>query len=302
MAIRLSTAKECRNAYREILLGYSYAEDGGFYIKHFKESDLGFIESIYKKCSDEAQVKGLILKKEKLKWLSDEEYWTDEEEEGFLVESLAVKDAHEHFRKLREPEQRESFKEIMKNHEEALRRIQKERSELLEPTVEGYCEKQLNEFYVYQALYKDKDLKEPFFSEKEFEELSFVELADIVTKYNHSTSKFVESNVQVIAVNHFFLNAFFMCDDDPVKFYGKNVLDLTMYQMNLFSRGKFYKSVLVEGREPPDQYYEEDYEDGLYELSKWYESSNNSIKNEREKKMQAARARSARTMQPRRRR
>ena len=93
-----------------------------------------------------------------------------------------------------------------------------------------------------------------------------------------------------------------MCDDDPVKFYGKNVLDLTMYQMNLFSRGKFYKSVLIEGREPPDQYYEEDYEDGLHELSKWYESSNNSIKNEREKKIQMSRARSARTTQPRRRR
>ena len=109
MAIRLSTSKECRNAYREILLGYSYAEDGGFYIKHFKESDLGFIESIYKTCSEEAQAQGLYPRKEKLKWLNKEEYWTDDEEEKYLVESLAVKDAHDRLRKLREPEQRESF-------------------------------------------------------------------------------------------------------------------------------------------------------------------------------------------------
>ena len=303
MAIRLSTAKECRNAYREILLGYTYADDGGFYIKHFKEADLGFIESVYKKCANEAEAKGLYLKKEKLAFLKEEGYWTEEEEEGWLVESLAVRDAHEHLTKLREKEQRDSFKEVIKEREISLKKIQKERNELLEPTVEGYCEKILNELYVYHALYKDEKLKEPFFTEEEFEDLSFVELADLVRKYNHATSKFSEVNVKVMAVNHFFLNAFFMCDDDPVRFYGKNVLELTMYQMNLFSRGKFYKSVLVEGREPPDQYYEEDYEDGLYELSKWYDTANNSIRNEREQKIARARASSMRSASaPRRRR
>ena len=80
-----------------------------------------------------------------------------------------------------------------------------------------------------------------------------------------------------------------MCDDDPVKFYGKNVLELSMYQMNLFSRGKFYKSVLVEGKDPPEQYYEEDYPNGLQELAKWYEIQGNQIRTARE--MQASKSR-----------
>ena len=78
-----------------------------------------------------------------------------------------------------------------------------------------------------------------------------------------------------------------MCDDDPVRFYGKNVLELSMYQMNLFSRGKFYKSILVEGKDPPEQYYEEDHPNGLEELAKWYEVQGAHIRQERE--MQATR-------------
>ena len=74
-----------------------------------------------------------------------------------------------------------------------------------------------------------------------------------------------------------------MSDDDPVKFYGKNVLDLTMYQLNLFSRGKFYKSVLMEGKEPPEKYYSEDAEKGLIKLVQWYETAYGQIRNERER-------------------
>ena len=49
MAFELSTSKDCRSAYREILQGYTYCEERNFYIKHFKESDLGFIDNVYKK-------------------------------------------------------------------------------------------------------------------------------------------------------------------------------------------------------------------------------------------------------------
>ena len=127
MGIRLSSAKDCRNAYREILLGYTYVEKEGFYIKHFKEADLGFIDSVYKKCADNAGAEGLVTKKEKLEFLREEGFWTLEEEEEFLVQSLAVKDAYEHTHKIQDPEQRKDFeKTIVVEQEEKLEKIGKQ--------------------------------------------------------------------------------------------------------------------------------------------------------------------------------
>jgi hypothetical protein len=275
MAIKLSTSKDCRSAYREILQGYTYCEERDFYIKHFKESDLGFIDDVYKKCSKMLEKKGVSSQREKLNFLKDEEYWSQEEEESYITATLAVKDAYGFAEKMPDGDQRKQFEEtLLIEAEENFKRIQKERSELVEPTIETICDKRLNEFYVFSALYKDKEFEEHFFTKEEFEDLSYFELGELVKTYNHETSKFAEKNLKRIGVNFFFLNSFFMSEDDPVKFYGKNVLNLTMYQLNLFSRGKFYKSILIEGNDPPDQYYEESYENGLDELIKWYDSQN----------------------------
>ena len=283
MAIELSTSKECRSAYRELLQGYSYCEEKDLYIKHFKEADLGFIDEIYGQCFNSVKKLGVVSMKEKLEFLGKEGYWTKEEEQDFITASLAVKDGYTYLSKMVHKEQRETFrKTVLREQEDHLEKVQKERSELVEPTVETICEKRLNEFYVYHAIYKDRELKEPYFSEEEFDDLSYFELGNLVRAYNYTTSRFTEKNLKKIAVNYFFLNSFFMSEDDPVKFYGKNVLELTMYQMNLFSRGKLCKYVLTEGKEPPDQYYEESYEDGLGELVKWYDQANSQIMNERE--------------------
>jgi len=283
MAIKLSTSKECRSAYREILQGYTHCEEEGFYIKHFKEADLGFIDDIYKKCSDRLKGMGVPSQREKLNFLDEEQYWTKEEEEGFITATLALRDAYEFAEKMPDSGQKENFeKTLLPEAIENLRKITKERGELVEPTIETICDKRLNEFYVYNAVYKDEAFEEHFYTIEEFEELSYFELGEMVQKYNLITSRFTETNLKRIATNYFFLNSFFMSEDDPVKFYGKNVLDLTMYQLNIFSRGKFYKSILVEGNDPPDQYFEESYEDGLTEIVKWYESQHAQIQMKRD--------------------
>jgi len=283
MSTRLSTSKECRDVYRQILQGYTHVEEEGFYIKHFKESDLGFIESAYQSCAKKSAEEGLYTVRQKLEFLKEGEFWTEDEEGKYLTQSLAVKDSYDFLHKINDEGQRKNFEEkIIPEQEALLAKIKTERSELLEPTVETFCQKQVNELYVYHALYKGGGLKKPFFSKEEFDDLSFWEVGEMVAKYNKATVRFSDINLKIIAVNSFFLNAFFMSDDDPVKFFGRNILDLTMFQMNIFSRGKFYKSVLTEGKDPPEQYYEDDCTDGLFELAKWYDVAHKQILSDRE--------------------
>ena len=264
--IEISSQKDSRYAYREILQGYSHIEEENFYIKHFKESDLGFVDTVYKKCIDSCKKKGLLSREEKLTLYRKENLIDESLFEEKVKLEYAVKEGFDFARGLGKEESEGFLEDNVLPKEKKLRELEKEIKELIEPVSESLCNKKLNEEYVYHSLYKDKQLSNPFLSRSEFEDLSFVEVNELVEKYNYYSSKFTEININVIAVNSFFLNTFFMSDDDPVKFYGKNVLDLTMYQLNLFSRGKFYKSVLMEGKEPPEQYYSEDAEKGLIKL------------------------------------
>ena len=75
-------------------------------------------------------------------FLKEDEYWTQEEEESYITASLAVKDAYDFAMKMPDSEQRTNFENTMLPEQEAnLKKIQKERTELVEPTVETICDK-----------------------------------------------------------------------------------------------------------------------------------------------------------------
>jgi hypothetical protein len=282
--VNLVTSTDCRTAYREILQGYTHVEEADIYVKHFKEADLGFIDYVFKRCEKDLEEKGVMPKKDKLVFLKEQGYWTEEEENSYEQAMSAVKDAHEFNKRLQNQDQRTAFKDTIARQEEKLSKIQEERFKLLEPTVETYCSKKINEEYVRRALYKDGDCEMPLFTDEEFGDLSYIELADLVKIYNKAINTFIEENIKKICVNNFFLNAFTMCENDPVKFFGTSVLELTVYQLNLFSRGKYYKFILEEGESPPASVLEVS-EDHVDHLVNYYDLEYTRIKSERERKI-----------------
>jgi len=284
----LNTEKECRNAYRDILLGRSFVKEKGIYIKHFKEEDIGKIDCIYQNSIDEGKKIGLVFERDQLKWLKKQEYWVDDDEEVFINAKLAVKDAEEHKMSLALDEQREKMDEVIEEKNEELSKVAKERAELIGITLEKYASQKVNEKYVYYSFYKEKELKELCYTEEEFDNLTNEGLAEIVGIYNRIVSVMSEENIKRIAVNAFFLNPYFICDDDPVRFFGKNVLELTIYQMNLFSRGKFYKSIINEGKSPPDEIYERP--DYIEKLARFYENAFNMLQADRRRMEAEAKA------------
>lgn len=280
--IILKNPKECRNAYRDILQGYTHIPKEDKYIKHFAEADLGLLENIYNSYKIESIEMGLMTEFEKLEFLKEDEFWTLAEEEGYSQAKQSLADTISHMTKIVIPEQREKFKEEVEKEKENLREISRERDEIVNPTVESYCNKKINEDYVYSAFYKNEKLVEPYYTKEEYGELSYREVGEVVQEYNQAISAFSEKNIKRIAVNTFFLNAFMMSDNDPVKFYGKAVLEMTVYQMNLYTRGKFCKSILQESElGPPDQYYMDE-RGGVEDLTNWFDNEFNLINSRRE--------------------
>ena len=292
--MNLNNTKECRFVYREILQGYTYLEEEDLYVKHFSESDLGYLEALYKKCEKKIQSLGIESVRDKLKFLKEEGYWTEDEENEYISAKWAVTDGYNFKEQLELQDQKENFQKVIEEKEKIFDSIDQERKELIGPTIEGFCDKKTNEQYVRLALFKDKDLKIPYFTEEEYEDISYIKLGELVEKYNNAINKFTDKNSERIAVNGFFLNAFIMSDNDPVKFYGKSILGLTMYQMNLYSKGKYFKSILEEGKEPPDYLYDSMEENGLEPVVAWYHAAYLQIKNERNRRQNQAKSAASR--------
>ena len=132
------------------------------------------------------------------------------------------------------------------------------REELIGFTSEKYAQKKTNEYYVFSSLYKDRDLKEPFFSCEDFDYLSAKELSDLVANYNAVNTKFSSETLKRIALSGFFLNFFYVSEDNPYYFFGKPIVNLTFYQVQLYSFGKNYKNMLQNSKnKPPDEMYDD---------------------------------------------
>jgi hypothetical protein len=185
-------------------------------------------------------------REEKEKFLIQEELWSQEKNEKIEELRKLSSDLSDSYSLEYLKSKRESLLRNIKEIDTDIHKMESEKSLLIGNVAETYASKKSNEEYVKVSLFKDKELTIPLYSEEEFEELSELEL-DIITRlYNKRTENFNSSNFKKIAICNFFLNAFYLCNDSVYEFYGKPVVDLTMYQSEVFGYGRYFKSVLAE--------------------------------------------------------
>ena len=81
-------------------------------------------------------------------------------------------------------------------------------------------------------------------------------------------------NYKRIALSTFFLNYFYLCDDNPNIFYGRPVVKLSYNQVELFGYARHYKNALQEMKtNPPDELY-----DDPEKLEEWVSAGKNADK------------------------
>ena len=56
-------------------------------------------------------------------------------------------------------------------------------------TSDIYASKKINEFYVLNTSYKDKELKKPLFNKQQFEELQERDISLLIKYYNDSSER-----------------------------------------------------------------------------------------------------------------
>lgn len=273
-----------RKLYRDLINGFTtfHLKDKSFSFKHLSESEICFSNEIYIKEFDNAKIQGLLSTEDKIKLLYRDNVWSEDKEKQIDRISEEIGNLQTTIKKLIIQSQIKKMRDEINGKQEDLNKILKEREELLGLTAENFAQKKSNEFIIYYSLYKD-DLKTPLFkNQDEFGEGTDIELIEYINCYKEFINMFKIENIKKIAVCGFFMNTFFLCEDNPNIFYGKPIINLTQYQCDLFALGRNYKYYLTKsGENPPNNVKK------LDDLVAWYENRQNiaNLKQQNQDKM-----------------
>ena len=283
-----SDQQKYRLLYRDILRGFSEFTYGDkiVYVKHFRESDLGDIENIDEQTLKEAKKEGVPTEAEKVELLKRDGLWSEENDQKIKTLEQQITNQQQTLGKLILKHQIKVARKRLEKFQEEREDLLREKMDLVGYTAETYVSKRVSSEYLRYSLFKDKDLKDKFFSEEEFYDVSEVELTEITIANNRTVSLLAGDEIKNLAACSFFMNAISICKKDPHIFLGRCVADMTNYQIDLFSNGLRYMSVLEEGKSPSSHDLS-----SPKNLKGWYEAmiesrSNKSIHNKSEKENQ----------------
>jgi hypothetical protein len=268
-----STLSQLRMIFADILRGYSLFEykNRAYYIKHlthFDATDMDFLRDRHRK---KATKEGLLSEEEKMEELKKDDLWDDKKDAKIKELRFFAGNLRNSKSRLFLKKEREEIQGQIDSTEKELESILLEKLELIGMTTGSFADKKINEYYIYSSTFKTKELKERAFSEDEFDEMSSKELYSFIGAYNDRVESFQAENLKRIALAGFFLNIFYLSKDSPFIFYGKPVMELTFYQSELFTHGRYFKTILSEGKNrPPDEIM-----DDPDKIIEWYESSRN---------------------------
>ena len=196
--MQASEKNKIRLLFVDILKGYTetYYRNNKVYFKHNTSFDSGDIDSKKQDFIRKAQKNGLPTEEEKEKYLILENLWSKEKNDEIKKIKLYISNLKTTKSKLFRNEEIESINNQVNEQNLKLIELVSERKELLGFTVEDYANKKVNEYYMYNSLYKDKDLKDRFFSEDEFDELENKDVSEIIEIYNNMSKDFSEKNLE----------------------------------------------------------------------------------------------------------
>jgi hypothetical protein len=253
--------------YSDIIDGYSsfFHNDEEVFIKHVSQTDFGYLEQFEDNEKNKAIEKGLPTEKEKLKDLIDQSLWTQKQEDLINILKKEIEDKEIIISKLVIARQIQHTRKQKEALEKDLLELVSEREELIGYTAEKYSGKKSNLEILRFTLFKDKQFKELLFDNETFDLMDDSELNTLLLSNNSILNDFTQRNLKKIAATGFFLNAFLIAESNVMNFYGKPVVRLTNYQIDIFNHGLKYKNVLEKGKTPPSVLT------SLDEIVDWYE-------------------------------
>ena len=246
--------KDYRRIYTEIVDGCSTSFIGQkrIFIKHQSVADVVDYEIIYDKYYSYATDRGLLNEEQLLKDLEKDGIWTEADEaeiqkQQFFLDNLSKSKGGLYLQsaidKANEQQEEAQLKLLgMKSKKDAL----------LSNSVENYAQNRANDYFVSKSFFKDISQKEHLYTEEEFEFLELSQIKKVIECYNDFSDRFSESSIQKLVLQDFF-KIYYSFSEQSMDFFGKPVVALTNFQLNLILYTRVFKNIFDQHENIPEQ-------------------------------------------------
>ncbi len=257
----------------DILNGYSFLNwDGNkIFVKHFNPLDTALFDSKREEFFIKAKGDGLLTLKEKESLMIENGLWTEKQEKDIKELEGFIKTLNKTKEKQILQKNIDIYNKQIKDENEKLSKLRTEKDEIIGLTAESFADRELSDLYIFKALYQDSSFTSPFFAHDEFDYFEKDILVQLISKYNEVVSRFSDNILKKISISPQFYNLFVVSEGDVFKFYGKPIINLSFYQIDIFRHAQFFKKLFSNSQTTPP----EDIMDDPDRLVEWYNSSQN---------------------------
>lgn len=246
--------KNYRKILKEIIQGFSpyFLGETKHYIKHQSINDVVDFEDVYDLYYDKAKNRGLPTEKEILDNLEKDGIWGPSDEAELEKQEYYVTSLQKNKKNLYLKSALNQINNQIKEGEEKLLELKTKKSELISNCCESYALNRANDFYMFNSFFKDKDLKEPLYSQEEYEHVTTREVSKLVQTYNEFHSRFNEANIKHLAIQDFY-KIYYSFSENSNDFFGRPILELTNFQLNLILYTRVFKNIFEQNSDIPEK-------------------------------------------------
>ena len=256
--------------FSEILRGYTLVENkdfGKIKIKHFNNFDSAELDIKNRYFYEKARDQGLPTREQKIEYLLKEDIWDDKKNKEMLNLKTMIAGLKNSKSKVFLQAHIDDINRQLEENQLKLAHLEIQKEELIGFCAENYAQRRINEHYMQKAILKDNG--EFLLSDEDFEDLQQDELMGLISTYNKNTRKFESPNLKKISLSGFFTNLFYLCENNAYTFFGKPLVELTFYQVELFGYARYYKSLMESSENKVPDEVRQDPE----KIVEWFESS-----------------------------
>ena len=238
----------------EIFDGYTDITFQGktVYIKHFSIRDQRYIHRFYHKYKSIAESKGISSEEEMLNSLREDGLWSDNDDRAIINLEQEIEGLQSSKLAAFLPSQKKALQNSIESKRQELFLLLNKKSELVGRTSESYGSQRSNEEFIRYLIYSDQRCSQHLFTDEQFANLSDKELEFFVKENNEISRRLNESNIQYCVLRDFF-NMYLSQTEDVSAFYGKAIIELSVYQLKLAIYARVFFNIFQYHEDLPER-------------------------------------------------
>jgi hypothetical protein len=248
------TEEEYIGIVGEIFDGYTDITFRGktVYIKHFSIRDQRYIHRFYHKYKSIAESKGISSEEEMLNSLREDGLWSDNDDRAIINLEQEIEGLQSSKLAAFLPSQKKALQNSIESKRQELFLLLNKKSELVGRTSESYGSQRSNEEFIRYLIYSDQQCSQHLFTDEQFANLSDKELEFFVKENNEISRRLNESNIQYCVLRDFF-NMYLSQTEDVSAFYGKAIIELSVYQLKLAIYARVFFNIFQYHEDLPER-------------------------------------------------